>query len=575
MINNVKQLLENSVELYKEKILYKIENTEISYEQVYNIVNSLGTTLIKMGLKDKKIAIISENRYEWEIAYFAVISGTGVVVPIDKSLPKTEIKSILKRAEIEAVFCSSKYENILKEIRQEQNELKYIISFDNKNNDVLNFNDLVEEGEKLINLGDNSFKDLKIEISDLATILFTSGTTDKSKAVMLSHKNICSNIMNVAEVFDITSNDIALSVLPLNHVLEGIFCFLVSVYKGLQRVHCNELYEIIEYIKKYNITYMGATPAIYEYIYKRIDELEDYKHNINMFMSGGASLDTELEQNYKKLGYNIVNGYGLTEASPVVSIENIQNYKIGSVGKFIPNIEFEIINQDEQGVGELIVKGESVFLGYYKDEEKTNETIKDGWLYTGDLARIDEEGYLYIIGRNKNMIVLSNGKKVFPEEIESLLNKIDGIEESLVFANQSNNSFKICAKIVCNKSVKKAEDMMKEIVKLNDNLPIYKRINKVTFLQENLEKTSSGKIKRNTQKKEDNNLAKIKEILSNQLDIDVEQINKDSDIVIHLGADSLDRVEIFLQVEKEFNVKISKEKRQNIKFVSDLMKVIE
>ncbi len=328
-INNLKDLLNYSINKYDDKVLYCDKN--ITYKDFGEKVNDLGTSLINIGLKDKKIAIISENRYEWEMAFFSIICGVGTVVPIDKSLPREEIENIINRAKIEAIFCSKKYETILQETKMNSKCLKYIISFDANSENSLNY--LIAKGYELIEKGDRNFIDAKIDENDICSIIFTSGTTDTSKAVMLSHKNICTNVIDVSKVFDLNENDICLSVLPLNHVLEGLFCFLQSFYKGSQRVFCNELDEIIEYIRKYNVTFMGAVPGVYEYLDKQIESLKGEANHINMFMSGGASLDVKIIEDFEGIGINLVQGYGLTECSPVVSIENKSSKKIGSVRK--------------------------------------------------------------------------------------------------------------------------------------------------------------------------------------------------------------------------------------------------
>ena len=287
-------------------------------------INALGTALINLELKDKKIAIISENRYEWEVAFFSIVCGDNIVIPIDKSLPKEEIQTIINRARIEAVFCSRKYEKTLEEIKKNNEFIKYIISFDGDTE--ISFSSLIEKGN-------SDFINTNINENNICSIFFTSGTTDKSKAIMLSHKNICTNIINVSKVFNLTENDISLSVLPLNHVLEGLFCFLLSLYNGSQRVFCNEIDEITEYIKKYKITFMGAVPGIYEYLDNKMDELKLEANHINMFMSGGAFLDTNIIEDFEANGIELIQGYGLTECSPVVCIENKSSRKIGTVRK--------------------------------------------------------------------------------------------------------------------------------------------------------------------------------------------------------------------------------------------------
>jgi len=583
-VTDLKDMLSKSVKKYASKTLYKLDDKEITYQEMQEKVNCLGTSLIQMGLKDKKIAIISENRYEWEIAYFAITCGTGIAVPLDKSLTKTEITTILKRAEVEAVFCSEKYEDILLEVKKDLENLKYIISFGGNNK--LSFNRLIGEGRQLIEAGNKEFIDAKIDNESTGFIMFTSGTTEKSKAVMLSHKNVCTNLINVAQVFPVDSSDIALSVLPLNHVLEGLFCLLLTIHKGATRTFCYDLKDIVEDINKYKVSFMGAVPAIYEYIYKRIDEIN--KENINIFMSGGASLETKIEQAFKEQGINLVQGYGITETAPVVSMSSTELHRIGSVGKVIPNTELKLVNTDSEGIGEIAVKGENVFLGYYQDKEVTEQVLKDGWFYTGDLAKIDDDGYVYLQGRLKNMIVLPNGKKVFPEEMETVINQINGVKESLVFDKKiGENKVCICAEIVC-EDLEQKQEILKQIRELNKNIPSYKKINIIYVTKGEILKTPTGKIKRKeeiekvrlhsnkqrtieTNLGEDQVLRNVKEILSNQLGID--QINDEASLV-ELGADSLDKVEIILAIEKRFNIKVSKEMLAKMNTVKDIVENI-
>lgn len=328
-IDTLKDLLNYSANKYDDKLLYVDE--KITYKDFIKRVNALGTSLINMGLKNKKIAIISENRYEWETAFFAIACGTGTVIPIDKSLTKEEIENIINRAKIEAVFCSEKYEGLIHEIKNASKYLEHVISFDNT--DENSYEKLINNGYELIGNGDKNFTEACINQDDECLIIFTSGTTDTSKAVILTQKNICSNIINVSKQFDLSKKDICLSVVPLNHVLEGLFCLLQSIYKGSKRVFCNELDEIIEYINKYKITFMGAVPGIYKYLKKEEDKLKLEANHINMFMCGGASLDKDVIEDYEKIGIKLIQGYGLTECSPIVSIENKHLRKLGSVRK--------------------------------------------------------------------------------------------------------------------------------------------------------------------------------------------------------------------------------------------------
>lgn len=587
-VKNLKHLLEKTTFEHKNNILYNLEDRKITYYDFYKKVVTLKNSLINMGLKDKKIAIISDNRYEWEVTFFAVTTGVGKLVPIDKTWSKNEIENVINFAEVEAIFCSKKYEEILYEIKETNVYLKYIISFDYENENSFNY--LIKKGKDDIEIQKNELIYNNIEKEEICLILFTSGTTTNPKAVMLSHNNICSNIINVSKIFEIDEKDIVLSVLPLNHVFEGVFGFLISFYKGAERIFCNEIDEIIEFIHKYKITFMCGVPAIYEYLYKMREELELEKEHINMFMSGGAKLDSEIVSKYKEIGITLIQGYGLTECSPIVSIENKKYNKKGSVGKIIPNIEIQLKDIEEDGIGELLVKGENVTKGYFKNVEETKKNIQDEWLHTGDLVKIDENGYVYICGRSKNIIVLQNGKKIFPEEIENLLNKIKGIKESFVFGN--NN--KIYAKIVYNQKefadLRKNEInniIKKELKRINESLAEYKKIYDFIISNEALERTSIGKIKRNLElEKIKNNLREINVNLKNKkeknseiarkiftLTLDNNEIELDTDIN-ELGADSLDKVEIFLKVEKQFNIKLSTEQKRTIKSIQDVLNLL-
>lgn len=601
-INNLKELVENSVKLYKKKILYNLNDKVISFLDAYNYINRLGSSLYNLKLNNKKIGIISENRYEWEITALTVVIGGGVIVPLDKESTKEEIQNVIKKTNIEVIFCSKKYLNTLMDINtKEKNKIK-IISFDihDSKNKVIFFNDLIKEGEKLINSGYKAFIDCKVNSSECAYILFTSGTTQNSKAVMLSQKNICSNLNNMAKIVDLSSDDNVLSILPLNHVLEGIFSFLLSIYKGATRSYCENIYNIFEDIKKYNITYIPAVPAVYEYMYQNIkmdNKKMEYIKNIKTFFCAGAKLKDSLKEKYKSIGIDLVQGYGLTETSTAISLEIKKSLKPQTVGKVIDGMKLDIIDKDENNIGEIIVKGKNIMLGYYKDIENTSKVLKDGWFYTGDLGKLDNEGYIYIYGRKKDLIVLDNGKKVFPSEIEEKINNLKYVEESFVFEYND----KIYAKIVYSKNKfdnKEAEidDYLKnQIKKINNNLPIYKRINKCIFSTNPLAKTTSFKINRNFEKKEaldelnkELNIEdlKIKEQLAengkniayscikNVLDIDIKNIKDEYRLKYDLNADSLDIAEIKLNIEKILNIKINNESFKKVVTVKDLIECI-
>ena len=543
-ITDLKDMLKKSGEKYGKNIAYKLREEEgkyklITHEQVRKMVDGLGTSLINMGLKDKRIAIIGENRYEWEIAYLSIVCGTGIVVPLDKSLPENELESLIERSEVEAIICSKKYIETLKKIKN--NKLKYIISMDleKTEDEIISEKELIKKGIELVKKGDKRFTEAEIDNSKMNIMLFTSGTTSLSKAVALSHKNICSNLMDLASTLDVNSNDIFLSFLPLHHVFECTVGFLFAFYIGAQIVFCDGIRHIPENLKEYKVSVMASVPAIYERLFKIVrkqieksgnleeilineekhknDTIEEKKEvfkeihnmfggNIKLFISGAASLDAKIEQKFRNLGFNIVQGYGLTETSPIVAVGNKKYHKIGSIGKAVPSVQVKLLNINDNGVGELAVKCPNVMLEYYGNKEATKNVIKDGWFSTGDLAKIDEEGYIFICGRKKNVIVLKNGKNIYPEEMESLINKEDGIDESFIFGkpiSEDPTNIKIFAKIVYNKEFFKdqtQEEITKEISKkisaINKSMPRYKSIRGIIVSEEPLIKTTTNKIKR-------------------------------------------------------------------------------
>ena len=539
-ITDLKDMLKKSGEKYGDKIAYKIRQEngykEITHNEVRKMVDGLGTKLIDMGLKDKRIAVIGENRYEWEIAYLSIVCGTGTVVPLDKSLPENELESLIERSKAEAIICSQKYVEILKKTK-----LKYIISMDleNDKDGIISQKRLISEGIQLVKSGDTSFTNAKIDNEKMSIMLFTSGTTSISKAVALSHKNICSNLMDISSILDVNSSDVFLSFLPLHHVFECTVGFLFSLYVGAETVFCDGIRHIPENLAEYKVSVMASVPAIYERLFKiikkhlekqgKVEQIlkdeEKYKDssmekkkevfkeihdllggNIKLFISGAASLEPSIEEKFRRLGFNMVQGYGLTETSPVVAIGNKKYHKTGSIGKCVPSDEVKLLDINKDGIGELAVKGPNVMLEYYENKEATEKVLKDGWFQTGDLARIDEDGYIFICGRKKSVIVLKNGKNIFPEEMETLINKEDGVEESFIFGkpiSKDPNDIKIFVKIVYNKEnfEAKTETEIKEyfnekIKSINKTMPHYKAIRGIIISDKPLIKTTTNKIKR-------------------------------------------------------------------------------
>lgn len=548
---NLKQMINHTKETYGSYPAFKFKMNDVmktmSYDEYIDEINALGTALISIGLKDKKIGVISENRYEWEEAYLSIVCGTGIVVPLDKALPENEIFNLIERSEMEAIFYSSKYDEIMKKaIDKGIGKVKFFISMNNEEKDgkIYSQKELVNLGKGLIKNGARSFIDAEIDNEAMSIMLFTSGTTSTSKAVQLSHKNICANIYDISSVFDVKKEDTFLSFLPLHHVFECTVGFLYPVSVGASIAFCSGIRHIAENLKDYQISVMISVPVLFESMYKKVMKSIEEKGKmgtlkfgmklskvtgffgidirrklfkeiheslggkLRLFVAGAAAFDPEIEKGFNNLGIDTYQGYGLTETSPVVAAEHKTCIKQGSIGQAFPSLEVKIIEPNELGIGELAVRGPSVMIGYYNHIE--TGITEDGWFKTGDLAYIDKDGYIFITGRKKSVIVLKNGKNVYPEEIESLINKIPGVKESFVFGRPDKDdeaSLKLGAEIVYDKDVIKQEygledleeirkKLWEKVKEINRKMPTYKYIKEMILTEEELIKTTTLKIKR-------------------------------------------------------------------------------
>ena len=556
---DLKDMLNQTGEVYGDRPAYIFKTEEkgkfrtITHKEFRENINALGTTLIQMGLKDKRIALISENRYEWELSYLAVASGVGVIVPLDKALPDNELESLILRSQVEAIIYSSKYDVIMNTLREKKNtNLKYFISMDLEENTqgIYAEKALVEKGKKLLTDGNKTYIDAKIDSEKMGIMLFTSGTTAMSKAVMLSHKNLVTNVMDIIQRFDLTDEDRFLSFLPLHHVFECTVGFLYPISIGGSIAFCEGVKHMAENIKEFEITAMISVPAVFDIIYRKVMKTIEKKGKLanlekgkkvsqfllkmkidlrkqlfkevheslgtklKLVVTGGAALDPETEKGFNDLGFDVEQGYGLTETAPVIAAETPKCRRLGSIGKKFPSVEVKIDDPDEEGIGELMAKGPSIMLGYYENEEATKSALEsDGWFHTGDLARIDKDGYIYISGRKKSVIVLNNGKNVFPEEIETLLNKVEGIKETFVFEKKEDDGdVKVCVEIVYDKELIKelynieGEENIKEFLwdkvkEVNKLMPKYKYVREMVITEEPLIKTTTLKIKRHEELK--------------------------------------------------------------------------
>lgn len=555
---NIKEIIYHSAKKYQNHTAFIIKHKKekqvcyenISYEQLLEDINSLGTKFYDHGFQDKRIAIVGRNQYAWILSHLAILMGNMVSVPLDKELQVDELESSLVRSKADVVIFDEKYIGNIEKIKQRGNtNLKEYICMTELEG-YTNIPNLKEEGKKLVKQGKKEYIDCKIDSQKMSILLFTSGTTDKSKAVMLSQKNIASNVYAMQLVEPIFDTDVNLAFLPMHHIF-GSTQSIVMLACGVSTAFPDGLRYVSQNLKEYGVTLFVGVPLLVEAIYKKIvQEIEKqgktkivkfgkklssfllkfhldirrklFKQIIDQLggkmrfiISGGAPLDKEVAKGFNELGINVVQGYGLTETSPVIAAENVKKMKYGSIGVPMENVEIAFENPDENGIGELKVKGPNIMLGYYENEEATNNVLKDGWFYTGDLGYMDKQGYLFITGRKKDMIVLKNGKKVFPEELETLVGRIEEVEECMVFGlpnRDEKNDVKLSVKIVYNKEIvkQKYSDISKEelekiiwekIKEINKSLPPYKYIKGMILTDEELIKTTTKKVKRKEEMK--------------------------------------------------------------------------
>ena len=545
--DNVKKIIYNSAKIYADSTAFVIKHKNgknISYENksyknLLDDINGFGTALYSLGLADKRIAVIGRNRYEWTVAHLANLMGGIVSVPLDKELKINELEDSLIRSEAAAVVYDEKYSDLIDTIKSNGKTAltKYICMSDTESS--LSFYALTQKGKELIANGNTGYIDCNINPDAFSVLLFTSGTTDKSKAVMLCQRGIADNVCDMQLVEDIRHTDVNMAFLPFHHIF-GSTGLIVMLACGVKTVFTDGLRYVRQNLAEYGVTLFVAVPVILDSMYKnvlngikkqgkdkllkRLDAVAQallklkidirrtvYKPVLNQLggklrfiISGGAALDPAVAKGFSKMGIHIVQGYGLTETSPVIAAENKYFSKSGSVGIPMKSVQVNIYNKSSDGTGEICVKGTSVMLGYYNNPEATNAVLKDGWFHTGDLGYIDSEGYLFITGRQKDVIVMQNGKKVFPEELESLINRTDGVKESFVYGIPLNaqNSEKVVCKVVYDKTYFNCDEktvydeLWKKIKDINQTLPMYKYIKGMTVTDEPLIKTSTNKIKR-------------------------------------------------------------------------------
>lgn len=550
---NVKDLLLDAVKRFSEKTVFVIKNhnekdenkkyTNITYKKMLEDIYAFGTALFNAGYKGKRIAIIGKNRYEWSLTHFTNLFGGVVSVPLDKDLQEHEFLQSVKRAKVDAIVFDPKCVGLIEVLKKDnQKDAKEFICMD-KIEGYTCVNELIAKGEKLLKKGQKDFVNFKVDPDVMNILLFTSGTSAQSKAVMLSQRNIASNVYAMQLVEPLFEGLVTIAFLPFHHVF-GSTCMVVMVACGIRTAFPDGIRYIAQNLREYKVSIFVGVPILVEAIYKNIKKeikKQDKEKIVNTgrkvskvllkckidlrrklfasihkplggelryIIAGGAALDKEVTEYFNSIGVRVIQGYGLTETAPVIAAEDYKLVKLGSIGRPLPGIEVDIVDKDENGIGEVIAKGPNIMLGYYEDPERTAEAIKDGWFHTGDLGYFDKDGTIFLTGRKKDMIVLKNGKKIFPEEIEVILNRLDIVEESFVFGMpKADGDLKLTAKIVYNKGVAekeyqgKSEEELKEIVwemikEINKSFPTYKYIKDLILTDEELIKTTTKKIKR-------------------------------------------------------------------------------
>ena len=550
IFSNIKEVIYNSVKLYKNNVAFvtkvkkedkKVEYINHTYQNLLDDVNSFGTSLYKLGLKGKRIAICGRNRYEWAVAHISNLFGGIVSVPIDKELQLNELEDSLIRAKVDAIVFDEKYEENIATIKQNgKTNIHNFICMGNVDK-YIKFDDLLQEGKKQIENGNDEFVNNEVNAETMSILLFTSGTTSKSKAVMLNQKAIAANIADMLMVESLYPTDTNIAFLPFHNIF-GSTGMLVMLAAGVKTVFPDGLRYIKQNLKEYEVSVFVGVPLLvnkmYENIEKEIEKqgktklinmatkisnfllkfhidirrklfkqvLDGLGGKMRFIISGGAPLDKKVSVKFNELGVHLIQGYGLTETCPVIAAENDKYIRNGSVGFPMKHVTVEIVNKDKDGIGEVRVKGPNIMMGYYENEEATNKVLKDGWFYTGDLGYIDNDGFLFLTGREKDVIVMKNGKKVFPEELEILVDKLPEVEESFIYGmaqRGDKNDPMVSVKIVYNKDAIKnrSEDELYEILwnkikEINKTLPPYKYIKNMIITDKPLIKTTTHKIKR-------------------------------------------------------------------------------
>ncbi len=556
----VKEIFEFATTQYKDEIFmlekfdHKEPFTEIKYSKYREDVIALGTGLNKiLNLKDKRVIIIGENTYHWYISYMAMLCGTGIAVPVDKELPPNEIENVIKRSKASAIIYSQKKKEVIKKIKENLPEVEYFIGmYDDEpiQDREVGLNYIIEQGKRIVNSGDDSYMKIEIDPEEFKVLIFTSGTTSKAKGVMICNRNLAQNVNVIGAYVYLDEHDRLFSVLPLHHTYESSIGFLLPMSVGASIAVCEGLKYIVPNLKETKPTAILAVPLLIENLYKKINEnikkskkdkvvksmiyltnalkgvnidikrkvfkeiLENLGGNLRIVVSAAAPIDMKVGKWLQDIGISFLQGYGLTETAPISALTPEYDPRVGSAGKAVTCAEIKIDNPNENGEGEILIKSETLMLGYYEDEEATKEVIEeiDGqrWFHAGDIGYLDEDGYLYITGRSKNVIVTQNGKNIYPEEIELLLGDVQEIKECMVYGKEEEKSKELTISVKVIPDYEKIEQIhgkglseeeirkiiWNEIKKVNKKLTSYKAIKNLEIKKDEFEKTTTMKIKR-------------------------------------------------------------------------------
>ncbi|NLA10861.1 MAG: AMP-binding protein [Firmicutes bacterium] len=556
-IHDLRDMLQQSAALYGENIAYMVKKErggpyiDVTMNEFAADVDAFGTALLHYVAAGSRVAVLAETRYEWYVSYLSVTNGTGIIVPLDRELPGQEIAGMINRAEVSVLIYSQTKQKLIEQIRDEiPGVTKFICMDPPKKGAAFYWWDLLEEGRRLLDGGERNFLDAPIDPEAMTILLFTSGTTAKAKAVMLSQRNICANLEGMCSMLYIGPGDRFLSVLPLHHTYECTCGFLCPLYRGCTVAVCEGLLQITQNIKEAKPTMILVVPLMLELFHRAIMKKakatteaarkfefgrkltkfllylgidlrprifapvhENFGGNLRMLVSGGAAADPNVLSDMQDLGISSLQGYGLTECAPILALNRDVDFNNCAAGLPLPGVEIKIIDADEDGIGEFIARGPNVMLGYYKDPEATAEAIdEDGFYHTGDLGYIDKDGFCIITGRKKNVIVAANGKNIFPEEIESLLSFSPYVAESLVSGGGDGDGgialtatifpeMEAVKKVLGPAPEEKAIQALleEEVKKVNQQLVSYKRIRRVSYRETEFEKTTSRKIRRQYQ----------------------------------------------------------------------------